>query len=661
MAKILTFRLVKTLRKPGFWLIVVLLALITLPHYQELFEHPYLIAYVFTNIGLDRHAFERILYLVPIVWAGFIFGWRGAVITSTAALFCMLPRAIIVSPFETDALFESGAVFVIGNVLAVSFEALRRERGYRNRLEQADKELRAYIQVTKDSEKRLATLNHISGTVSQFLDLNQVLNSAIDSIIDVMQVDVVLIFLLDEKEHNLFLAAHRGVSEEFVRDVDRLKIGEGFNGRVAESGEPLFVEDASKDPRLTRMEVSRQEIRSESIVPLTSKEKVNGTLCAAMRSHRLFQPNEVELLTAIGNQIGVATENAYLYRQQQEITRELQASEERYRELFENAHDAIWLHDLQNNIIAANDSCTVLTGYSRDELLKTNCSKLFAGSQLSDEDSENLLSDSVGKISEVKIIRKDGSEAFVQLSTSPIRHNGVVAAFQHIARDVGEQKRMQENLTYYLQQVTRAQEEERKRISRELHDETIQELVVLSRQIDSLSSSIKTLSEEDRLRFDMVREQTNSIMQGVRRLSQDLRPAALDRLGLLPALQWLASDISSYSGIKTTLKAMGVGRCFLEEVALVLFRITQEALRNVWRHSGATRAEIEVDFQESKTRIIIRDNGKGFYTPAQIGDLAREGKLGLAGMQERARLIGGILLVQSEPGKGTEVILETPA
>lgn len=128
MVKTLPFRFVNTLSKPGLWLIVVLLALITLPHYQELFEDPYFIAYIFTNTGLDRHTFERILYLVPIVWAGFIFGWRGAVITSTAALFCMLPRAIIVSPFETDALFESGAVFVIGNVLAVSFEALRRER-----------------------------------------------------------------------------------------------------------------------------------------------------------------------------------------------------------------------------------------------------------------------------------------------------------------------------------------------------------------------------------------------------------------------------------------------------------------------------------------------------------------------------------------------------
>jgi len=98
-----------------------------------------------------------------------------------------------------------------------------------------------------------------------------------------------------------------------------------------------------------------------------------------------------------------------------------------------------------------------------------------------------------------------------------------------------------------------------------------------------------------------------------------------------------------------------------EEVEIVLFRITQEALRNVWRHSGATSAEITVEFDESKTRITISDNGKGFKLPEKIGDLARYGKLGLAGMQERAQLLNGTLTVQSEPGRGAIVTAVIPA
>jgi len=191
---------------------------------------------------------------------------------------------------------------------------------------------------------------------------------------------------------------------------------------------------------------------------------------------------------------------------------------------------------------------------------------------------------------------------------------------------------MQENLRFYLQQVTRAQEEERKRISHELHDEAVQALVVLSRQLDAFISRTKGLSEDNSLLLEGLRQQIDDLMRGVRRLSQDLRPAALDSLGLLPALEWLASDVAQYSGIATKVNVLGTQRRLPEEIELVLFRITQEALRNVWRHSKATQAEVVVEFDDRETRITVSDNGKGFNLPETIGDLARDGKLGLAGM-----------------------------
>jgi two-component system sensor histidine kinase DegS len=217
---------------------------------------------------------------------------------------------------------------------------------------------------------------------------------------------------------------------------------------------------------------------------------------------------------------------------------------------------------------------------------------------------------------------------------------------------------MQQNLRYYLQQATRAQEEERKRISHELHDDTIQALVVLSRQLDSLATSKEGISEENRSRLEKLWQQTDSIVRGVRRLSQDLRPAALDRLGLLPALEWLTSSISEHSGITTEVKVTGEERRLPEEVAIALFRITQEALRNVWRHSGATQVKVIVEFLENITRITITDNGKGFNLPENISDMAKDGKLGLTGMQERAQLIGGTLTVRSKPGEGTKITIE---
>jgi len=165
---------------------------------------------------------------------------------------------------------------------------------------------------------------------------------------------------------------------------------------------------------------------------------------------------------------------------------------------------------------------------------------------------------------------------------------------------------------------------------------------------------------QDIVTLEKLREQIDSILEGVRRFSQDLRPSILDDLGLLPALEWLASDLTDHFAISIGMAVLGSERRFSPEVELLLFRIAQEALRNVWRHSGASRAWITVDFSDDKTVLTIRDNGKGFELPKRVSDLAGTGKLGLAGVEERAKLLGGSLTVDSELGKGTTVTVEVP-
>jgi PAS domain S-box-containing protein len=382
-----------------------------------------------------------------------------------------------------------------------------------------------------------------------------------------------------------------------------------------------------------------------------------------MRAYRKFQSDEVELLTAIGNQVGLAIENARLYQQEQEFIEQLRGSEERYRELFENAHDAIWLHDLENSIIAANRSFVRLTGYTMEELQSMKAVDLVSEEfAVNASDIENPLynGEGTGRLSEVILVRKDDSEAYVQLSTNPIFSEGQLVAFQHIARDITEEKRMRENQHFYVQQVTKAQEEERKRIARELHDDTTQELIVLSRELDDLASKSRSLSDAEKLQLHRLWQQTDSIIAGIKRLSQDLRPSTLDRLGLLPALEWLASNYEEHSGITVEFISHGDERQLDHDSELVLFRIAQEALNNVWRHSGASTARIVVEFHDRGTEITIEDNGQGFRIPAGMGDLAKEGKLGLAGIQERARLLDGTVSVQSKLGEGTVVTVQTP-
>ncbi len=388
-----------------------------------------------------------------------------------------------------------------------------------------------------------------------------------------------------------------------------------------------------------------------------------GTICIAMHRHRQFNQDEVELLVAIGNQIGVAVENARLYEQERRVAEQLRTSEERYRELFQNAHDAIWVHDTDGNIVSANAAAARLTGYGVEELCHMNVKSFLSEESLNlAKEVRTKLLDGVPVVQpyEQKLITKEGAEVILKLTTSVVEVNGNPIGFQHIARDVTQEKQMQESLRFYLRQISMAQEEERKRIARELHDDTIQALVVLARELDDIASSQKGLSEYKKILLDILRDRVNDIMAGVRRLSQDLRPPALDRLGLIPALEWLASDIERHSELKIKVKTYGISRRFPPEVELMLFRVVQEALRNVWRHSEVTSATVILVLSEKKIEITIVDNGKGFDIPETMDDLVRHGKLGLAGMQERIRLIGGSLKIESKPGRGTTVVIEAP-
>jgi PAS domain S-box-containing protein len=656
MASQVRARLLRIMRNPHFWLIMAMFAILIVLHYPQQIFGP---AAPSSFFGLTRHTVERVLFLLPITYAGLIFGIRGGIVSLAVALAAMLPRAILFSPDPSDALFEISSVIFIGILILLWFESQKREK---ERRRQALLILEAAQQEVRFNERRLAAINAVSEIVNQSLEIEQVLNGALTKVVEVMGVEVALIFLLDEEAQELELKTYHGGSEVFIAGVRRLKVGEGLNGWVAESGEPLLVKDASHDPRLTREVVTLERLHAQLIVPLKSKGKVVGTLCVAMRQPREFLQDEIELLTAIGNEIGIAIENARLYEQERVIAKRLRASEKEYRELFENAHDAICVQDLEGNIIAINRACAQLTGYAEEELRGMKVSKFFSEESLRGRreiERRLLQGDALDQPYEQRLVRKDGTEAILKLTTSLIIRDGQPNGFQHIARDITEEKRLEENLRFYLQQVTRAQEDERKRIARELHDDTAQALVVLSRQLDSFISA-RQRPAQDIVPLEKLREQIDMILEGVRRFSQDLRPSILDDLGLLPALEWLASDLTDHFGISIGVAVLGAERRFSSEVELLLFRIAQEALRNVWRHSGASRAWVIVEFDEDKTILTVRDNGKGFELPKRVSDLASTGKLGLAGMEERARLLGGSLRLQSELGKGTTATVEVP-
>jgi GAF domain-containing protein/HAMP domain-containing protein len=162
--------------------------------------------------------------------------------------------------------------------------------------------------------KELAALNAIAAVVSRSLDLQEILEDALDKTLEVTGLEAGGIYLLQKDDEVLTIVAHKGLSAQSVAEIDNLKMGEGFSGHVVQTGEPLVVRDVSTDPRLTRSAVKEAGFHSVAIFPLVSRGKVLGSLFVMTRGYREFSQQDTELLTSIGHQIGVAMENARMFR-----------------------------------------------------------------------------------------------------------------------------------------------------------------------------------------------------------------------------------------------------------------------------------------------------------------------------------------------------------
>jgi len=800
----------RAVQSPNFWIIVGMLAIGAGLHYGAQTRHlrvPGLEAPPF----LERHAMERVLFVLPIAYAAFSFGWVGGVVTLFIALLIMLPRVFLISPYPLDALMETIAVVLVGGLMSWMVETQEKERRLR-----------------QEAAARLEAASAISTIVTQSLELEQILNSALDKVMEILRLESRGgIFLMDEETDELHLAVHRGLSPEFAQMEERIAVGECLCGLAAQTGELIISENCLDDPRHTRG--SPETVHSHVIVPLQARNKVVGVLFLYPLPGYRHSPADVELLTTIGNEIGVAIENAQLhqsvarqleierrlnevaekitseleltkvlptvleiaeelvgaeggaialldeekevitypylhnvpealshvtvpkgkglaghvmttgrpmvvedyptypgrveawvraglksvlnvpivsgdrifgalgvftlkgkkffsdrdialiagvgrqagiaienarlYEQERAIAEQLRVSEERYRDLFENANDAIFVQDMEGRITAANKACVKLTGYRREELLGMKFTQLLAEESVpiaKGLENRCRIGETFDQPYELHLVKKDGTRAIIELAPRCITSNGQAIGLEHIARDVTEQRRIQESMRFYVSQITRAQEDERKRIARELHDETAQALVVLSRRLDGLLTARERLPESITRRLEELRQLTDGILEGVRRFSQDLRPPTLDDLGLVPTLEALVTDLMVQDGIRAELKVRGSQRRLSPEEELVIFRIAQEALNNVKRHSQASQVVTTVEFSDDEVKLTISDNGKGFELPDRIGDLAERGKLGLLGMHERARLLGGTLTVHSKLGEGTTVIANVP-
>jgi two-component system, NtrC family, sensor kinase len=347
-------------------------------------------------------------------------------------------------------------------------------------METALQECKIHTDNLEKSQAALVAINRISSTVSQSLELGTILESAIDNIIELLHVDAAWIYLLNDEKQELELAAHRGFSEEF----NRLKIGQGISGQVVESGLPMQVEDVANSKDLWQS--VKDQMSSLVVVPLTSKAKVNGTLGVNSKSKRFFDKSETELLSIIGNQIGVAVDNAVLFNQQLENAEKLRESEGRYRTLFESALDAIWINDLKGNLVQVNKVAEDLLGFSIEELMKNRVKDLLPKESLplAVKIGKALLAgEEIEQPYEQYITKKDGTPVYVKMTTTLIKENGKPMFFMHIGRDVTREKELQQELQTAYQKLSESHEQLKLSQQQLIHAEKLTSLGQLAASI----------------------------------------------------------------------------------------------------------------------------------------------------------------------------------
>jgi len=389
-----------------------------------------------------------------------------------------------------------------------------------------------------EAQQNLLAINTIANAIIQSLDLDAILESALDKTLEIFNSNLGGILLLDEEGKKLHYRVHRGLSSKYISEMS-LDLGEGIAGKVAQTGEPMLSEDISSDPRAARPKLINQEgLRAFASVPLRSKDKILGVMNIASWEVRKFSLDDVQLLDSIAAQVATAVENAKLHQE---------------------------------------------------------------------------------------VLRKE------------------------------------ELKSELLQDILAIQEEERKRIARELHDETSQVLASLTANLEAAVNILPVSIPRAEVLLRKAQSLSINILDEIHRVIYELRPSLLDDLGLVAAIRWLSENKLGSSVAKLQYKVIGQEKRLPPHLETTIFRVIQEALNNIARHAQADNVAIVLSFSTGAIEVHITDDGTGFDVEEAIHSKERPRGLGLLGMKERVGLMNGKLVILSNHDDGgTEINVNIP-
>ncbi|MGI8655036.1 MAG: PAS domain S-box protein [Pyrinomonadaceae bacterium] len=555
-------------------------------------------------------------------------------------------------------------------------------------------------------QTRLASLGaDVGKALTQSNSLEEILQRCAEALVLHLDAAFARIWTLNSAENMLELRASAGLYTHTNGGHSRVPLGELKIGRIAAERRPHLTNDVANDARVTDTEwATREGIIAFAGYPLIVEDRVVGVMAKFARQP--LTETCLQALASVADGIALGIERKRAEEQLQEAQEELErrveqrtyelitanrllkdeiaerkraeqaltASEQIFRELVDMLPIAVYVCDLSGAIESYNKRAVELWGRAPQikDIADGFCGsyKIYNldGAYLPHAECPMAQVLRTGKSvsnEEIVIERPDGSRRTVMVNILPRRDElGNQTGAINCLADVTERKRADRERTQLLQRLVTAQEDERHRIARELHDQTGQYLAALMMGLKSLDDgapSASRNSSDNGGGVKRLQELTGQFSKEMRNFALELRPTSLDDLGLQTALANYADEWSERYGIAVDFHSNGfIKQRLPPHIETALYRIVQEALTNVLKHAEAKRVSLIMEYRGNRVLGVLEDDGRGFNVEAALGAPVAERRLGLTGMRERIELVGGTLEIESSAGAGTTLVVRIP-
>jgi len=544
--------------------------------------------------------------------------------------------------------------------------------------------------MSTSQDERLRALVDAGIALASELSLDALLQRLVEAAAALTGARYAALGVIDASGRSLERFLTTGIDDETAARIGELPRGRGILGVLIRDAQPLRLRDIAEDPRSVGFPAHHPPMKGFLGVPIVLRGVAFGNLYLTEKEGgEEFTDDDEEAVGLLAAQAAVAIENARLYESATRWLRQLESLSEvgnalatqleleplldlvaeRLRELVSARLVAIALPGDDGRLVfraVAGQGADAVTGLGPAET-HSKLQRVFERGRservdavVDDPEVDQTAARRIGMgtalyvplgardrtIGVVLCADKQGPSP--RFSDDDLRLAETLAIRAAIAVDLSE--RVSRDA---VRRVVAAQEAERKRLARELHDETGQALTAFLLGLRSVEESGSL--EEARERAASLRDRVVETLQDVRRLAVELRPTALDDFGLVPALERLVDTFRGESGLAVELETQLGERRLAPEAETTVYRTVQEALTNVFKHASARSVSILLTERDGKVAAVIEDDGRGFDLRA-----VRDEALGLAGMRERVALVGGRLAIESEPGSGTTLVVEVP-